>query len=54
MSAAFEFTLNSRPVRVAGVSPNTTLLEFPRARGLAGTKERCVEARLQCNSAHSV
>jgi carbon-monoxide dehydrogenase medium subunit len=43
MSVAFEFILNGRPVRVAGVSPNTTLLEFLRARGLTGTKEGCAE-----------
>ena len=43
MSSAFEFTLNHRPVRVAGVSPNTTLLEFLRASGLTGTKEGCAE-----------
>src|ERR1035438_4269435 len=39
----FEFILNGRPVRVAGVSPNMTLLEFLRARGLTGTKEGCAE-----------
>jgi xanthine dehydrogenase molybdopterin binding subunit/xanthine dehydrogenase small subunit len=43
MSNGFEFILNGRPVRVAGVSPNTTLLEFLRARGLTGTKEGCAE-----------
>jgi len=43
MSNAFEFILNGRPVRVAGVSPNTTLLEFLRARSLTGTKEGCAE-----------
>jgi xanthine dehydrogenase large subunit len=37
MSDAFEFILNARPVRVEGVSPNTTLLEFLRARGLTGS-----------------
>ncbi len=30
MSAAFEFTLNGKPVRVEAVSPNTTLLLFLR------------------------
>src|ERR1017187_6874597 len=43
MPQMFEFILNGRPVRVAGVSPNTTLLEFLRARGLTGTKEGCAE-----------
>ena len=41
MSAAFEFTLNGKPVRVEAVSPNMTLLEFLRGNGLAGTKEGC-------------
>ncbi len=39
----FEFLLNGTPVRVEGVSPNTTLLEFLRARGLTGTKQGCAE-----------
>ena len=43
MSAAFEFTLNGKPVRVEAVSPNTTLLEFLRGNGLTGTKEGCAE-----------
>ena len=43
MAAAFEFTLNGKPFRVEAVSPNTTLLEFLRARGLTGTKEGCSE-----------
>jgi len=43
VSAAFEFTLNGRPIAVAGVDPNTTLLAFLRARGLTGTKESCAE-----------
>ena len=43
MAGAFEFTLNGKPVRVAGVSPNTTLLEFLRASGLTGAKEGCAE-----------
>src|ERR1017187_795706 len=43
MPQMFEFILNGRPVRVAGVSPNTTLLEFLSARGLTGTKEGCAE-----------
>ena len=43
MSAAFEFTLNGKPVRVEAVSPNTTLLEFLRGNGLTGSKEGCAE-----------
>ena len=43
MGTAFEFVLNGRPVSVSDVSPNTTLLEFLRARGLTGTKEGCAE-----------
>ncbi|HWC60842.1 MAG TPA: FAD binding domain-containing protein, partial [Verrucomicrobiae bacterium] len=43
MAAALEFVLNGRPVPLEGVSPNTTLLEFLRARGLTGTKEGCAE-----------
>jgi xanthine dehydrogenase molybdopterin binding subunit/xanthine dehydrogenase small subunit len=43
MAAALEFVLNGRPVSLEGVSPNTTLLEFLRARGLTGTKEGCAE-----------
>jgi xanthine dehydrogenase molybdopterin binding subunit/xanthine dehydrogenase small subunit len=43
MPAAFEFTLNGQTVRVEGVSPNTTLLEFLRASGRTGTKEGCAE-----------
>jgi xanthine dehydrogenase molybdopterin binding subunit/xanthine dehydrogenase small subunit len=43
MPEVFEFILNHQAVRVAGVSPNTTLLEFLRARGLTGTKEGCAE-----------
>ncbi|HEU0008970.1 MAG TPA: xanthine dehydrogenase molybdopterin binding subunit [Verrucomicrobiae bacterium] len=43
MADAFQFVLNGRPVRVEGTSPNTTLLEFLRARGLTGSKEGCAE-----------
>src|SRR5512144_602029 len=43
MAAALEFVLNGRLVPLEGVSPNTTLLEFLRARGLTGTKEGCAE-----------
>jgi xanthine dehydrogenase iron-sulfur cluster and FAD-binding subunit A len=44
MSEMLEFSLNGRPVRVAGVSPNTPPLEFLRARDLTGTQEGCAEA----------
>ena len=43
MPAAFDFTLNGQNIRVEGVSPNTTLLEFLRATGRTGTKEGCAE-----------
>jgi xanthine dehydrogenase large subunit len=43
MAAALEFVLNGRLVPLADVSPNTTLLEFLRARRLTGTKEGCAE-----------
>ena len=43
MSDALDFQLNGQPVRVEGVSPNVTLLEWLRARGLTGTKEGCAE-----------
>ncbi len=43
MSAAFEFTLNGKAIRVKAISPNTTLLEFLRGSGLTGTKEGCAE-----------
>ena len=38
-----EFTLNGQPVRVAGVDPNTTLLQYLRESGLTGTKDGCAE-----------
>lgn len=37
------FTLNGREVRVAGVDPHTTLLQYLRESGLTGTKEGCAE-----------
>jgi xanthine dehydrogenase molybdopterin binding subunit/xanthine dehydrogenase small subunit len=39
----FEFLLNGRTVRIQGVSPNTTLLEYLRNNGRTGTKEGCAE-----------
>ena len=42
-AGSFEFRLNGEPVRVEGVSPNVTLLDFLRARGWRGTKEGCAE-----------
>ena len=42
--AAFTFQLNGERVRVdAGCPPQTTLLDFLRARGLTGAKEGCAE-----------
>ncbi len=42
-ASSFEFRLNGESVRVEGLSPNTTLLDFLRARGCRGTKEGCAE-----------
>ena len=35
--------LNGQPVRIEGVAPQTTLLDFIRNRGLTGAKEGCAE-----------
>src|SRR3954468_16225098 len=43
MANVCEFVLNGRLLPLEDVSPNTTLLEFLRARGLTGTKEGCAE-----------
>ncbi len=43
MGDALDFTLNGQTVRFDKRSPNTTLLDFLRARGLTGTKEGCAE-----------
>ena len=43
MSNAIEFRLNGKDVRVEGISPSTTLLDWLRARGLTGSKEGCAE-----------
>src|SRR5882757_417708 len=43
MGTAIEFTLNGRQLKIEGCSPNTTLLEYLRARGLTGSKEGCAE-----------
>ncbi|RKH46627.1 xanthine dehydrogenase molybdopterin binding subunit [Corallococcus sicarius] len=43
MSTPFEFRLNGQTVRVDDASPNTTLLDHLRARGLTGTKQGCAE-----------
>ncbi len=43
MLTAIEFTLNGRCVRIEGVSPNTTLLDYLRSVGLTGAKEGCAE-----------
>ena len=43
MAQKLEFKLNGRPVQIEGVSPNLTLLEFLRSRGLTGPKEGCAE-----------
>ena len=41
--AGFSFTINGRTVEVSGVSPTTTLLEYLRTHGWAGTKCGCAE-----------
>jgi xanthine dehydrogenase molybdopterin binding subunit/xanthine dehydrogenase small subunit len=43
MGDVIEFTLNGRLIQAAGLSPNTTLLEYLRAEGLTGSKEGCAE-----------
>ena len=43
MGNMFELHLNGQPIQVEGCSPNITLLEFLRARGLTGSKEGCAE-----------
>src|SRR5580658_7454999 len=43
MAGALEMILNGQPVRLEQCSPNTTLLDFLRARGLTGSKEGCAE-----------
>ncbi|MHA7632726.1 xanthine dehydrogenase molybdopterin binding subunit [Corallococcus sp. M7] len=43
MSTPFEFRLNGQTVQVDDASPNTTLLDYLRARGLTGTKQGCAE-----------
>ncbi|MGD0525077.1 MAG: xanthine dehydrogenase molybdopterin binding subunit [Polyangiaceae bacterium] len=42
-SDTFELTLNGATVRVAGVSPNVSLLSYLRANGHTGSKEGCAE-----------
>jgi xanthine dehydrogenase small subunit len=42
-AGAVEFVLNGTPVRAEGYPPQTTLLDFVRARGLTGAKEGCAE-----------
>lgn len=43
MAHVLEFVLNGEPLRLEGVSPNRTLLEYLRGAGLTGTKEGCAE-----------
>jgi len=39
----FEFVLNGQSLRVSGIEPQTTLLDFVRSRGFTGAKEGCAE-----------
>src|SRR5437868_4467738 len=41
--AGFDFVLNGSSVRVSGLAPQTTLLDYVRANGLTGAKEGCAE-----------
>ncbi|MEO6569772.1 MAG: 2Fe-2S iron-sulfur cluster-binding protein, partial [Opitutaceae bacterium] len=43
MVSGFEFLLNGEIVRVAGVSPTTTLLDWLRSSGRTGSKRGCDE-----------
>jgi len=43
MSDSFFFRLNGERVRVEGVSPNLTLLDWLRTNGRTGSKEGCAE-----------
>ncbi|HEY2573711.1 MAG TPA: xanthine dehydrogenase molybdopterin binding subunit [Verrucomicrobiaceae bacterium] len=43
MSASFEFQLNGATVRIVGMPPHVTLLEWLRASGFTGSKEGCAE-----------
>ncbi|MBA2434361.1 MAG: xanthine dehydrogenase molybdopterin binding subunit [Verrucomicrobiota bacterium] len=43
MSRPLEFRLNGKAVRIEGVSPNVTLLQWLRTSGLTGSKEGCAE-----------
>ena len=42
-TSSFSITLNGQPVVIEGLSPNTTLLDWLRARHLTGAKEGCAE-----------
>src|ERR1019366_2860612 len=39
----FGFVLNGQSLRVSGIGPQTTLLDFVRSRGFTGAKEGCAE-----------
>jgi len=43
MNSSLEFTLNGEAVRLQGISPDTTLLDWLRASGRTGSKEGCAE-----------
>ncbi|MFZ5494781.1 MAG: xanthine dehydrogenase molybdopterin binding subunit [Verrucomicrobiota bacterium] len=42
-TSSFEFTLNGAPVRIEGLSPTTTLLDWLRTTGRTGSKQGCAE-----------
>jgi xanthine dehydrogenase large subunit len=42
-STGFSMTINGRPVRVQGIRPTATLLEYLRAHGWTGSKQGCAE-----------
>ncbi|AOS44290.1 Xanthine dehydrogenase molybdenum-binding subunit [Lacunisphaera limnophila] len=42
-TSTFAFTLNGAPVRIEGLSPTTTLLDWLRSTGRTGSKQGCAE-----------
>src|SRR5580700_8009189 len=48
VSTGLSFQLNGEAANLSGVSPQTTLLDYLRSRGLTGAKEGCAEG--ECGS----